>query len=799
MKKPKVSVIVAAYNVDAYIDKTMMSAVNQSLNDIEIICVDDGSTDDTNEILNSFAKEDNRIKVIKHDVNKGLSITRKDGVMASTGEYILFLDGDDYLDVRACEDLYEDITREKVDMFQFGTNVVVFEKYNKEELYEVERWITPYDGKRSFKYNGDFTNFCFVEKAFGWNMWNKIYNGDIVRKAFSYIGNNYINMAEDVYHTFLITFFAKSYASTNEKYYYYNWGAGMTGSKQLTNDFFEKKAERGKIFKPLETFTDKMDPGMITGDSIKAVKTQFINETVIDLALNNNLLDKNKILSVALQHYDKTDILCGLAESYYNGNYAIKKNIIKVCESSFKETATGSIKTIGMYYFRMENGSVERVISKLIPICIDMGYDVVLFTDEIASPRDYYYPETVKRVILPKIREYNKKEYKERFEYLSRMVKEHNVDALIYHAWNYPHLLFDMLAIKSAGSKFIVHTHNFFASSYGSIWADGVINDILLNYIYKLCDAIVAISEADYNWWATRFDNVYRTINPFSFDPSSVVPAKLDGANIVWVCRISPEKQPIDALKIMKKVVDSGCKATLHMVGGGDDKEYENTVVSEIEKMGLKEHVIMHGFQTDVSPFFSNASIYLHTAVFEGFPMSVMESKAYGLPAVMYDIPSLDVIKERKGMFVIEQGDIDTAAQKIIWLLKNDEERKAMGRVARESFESMYNFDIAGLWKSIFTDLEENRTPDIKRNDERLKTALSMMLDFTAAGIEERDKTARSSCNALALRELEYQRKLQEVESMRTWKMIQRYKNFMDSTTIGKALSKIRDLLFPRR
>ena len=92
----KVSLIVPVYNVEKYLGKCLESCRNQTLNDLEIICVDDGSTDSSGRILDEFAAEDSRVIVI-HKENGGVSSARNAGLKAANGELIMFLDADDFL------------------------------------------------------------------------------------------------------------------------------------------------------------------------------------------------------------------------------------------------------------------------------------------------------------------------------------------------------------------------------------------------------------------------------------------------------------------------------------------------------------------------------------------------------------------------------------------------------------------------------------------------------------------------------------------------------------------------------
>lgn len=101
-KRPKLSVIVPVYNVEPYLSEALDSVINQTYKDMEIICVNDGSTDNSPSILNEYAKKDSRIKIINQE-NQGLSEARNVGMRASVGSYIYFFDSDDILAPHAME------------------------------------------------------------------------------------------------------------------------------------------------------------------------------------------------------------------------------------------------------------------------------------------------------------------------------------------------------------------------------------------------------------------------------------------------------------------------------------------------------------------------------------------------------------------------------------------------------------------------------------------------------------------------------------------------------------------------
>ncbi len=116
---PLISVIVPVYNVEKYLEKCINSIISQSYSNLEIILVDDGSTDKSSQICNEYLEKDSRIKVI-HKENGGVTNARKAGFLQSTGMYITFVDGDDWLERNAYSTIYERGIKHGADIIQVG-------------------------------------------------------------------------------------------------------------------------------------------------------------------------------------------------------------------------------------------------------------------------------------------------------------------------------------------------------------------------------------------------------------------------------------------------------------------------------------------------------------------------------------------------------------------------------------------------------------------------------------------------------------------------------------------------------
>lgn len=115
---PKVSIIIPIYKVEKYLDKCVLSAINQRLRDIEIILVDDESPDGCPQMCDEYAKQDCRIKVV-HKKNGGLGFARNSGLEVATGEYVTFLDSDDFVDLCTYTHLYDIAKKENLDAIYY--------------------------------------------------------------------------------------------------------------------------------------------------------------------------------------------------------------------------------------------------------------------------------------------------------------------------------------------------------------------------------------------------------------------------------------------------------------------------------------------------------------------------------------------------------------------------------------------------------------------------------------------------------------------------------------------------------
>ena len=229
-----ISVIVPIYNVEKYICKCVDSLINQTYKNLEIILVDDGSPDNCPQICDEYSEKDNRIKVV-HKKNGGLSVARNAGMKMATGEYISFIDSDDYVSYDFIETLYNVAVKQNSEIVECDLL-----KFNEDKPVDYKNdcnlEITTYETEMGL-------SMLIAEKGFHQHVWNKLYKADIALKI--YFKKGKIN--EDEFWTYQIFGQAKRISKINKVMYYYLQRSGsiMGNSYNLGRlDALEAKEQR---------------------------------------------------------------------------------------------------------------------------------------------------------------------------------------------------------------------------------------------------------------------------------------------------------------------------------------------------------------------------------------------------------------------------------------------------------------------------------------------------------------------------------------------------------------------------
>lgn len=211
----KISIVVPFYNVDAYIDTCLTSLSSQTHTNIEIICVDDCSQDRSREIVEQHAASDSRIRIISHSQNKGLGGARNTGIQHASGEYIAFVDSDDYIDENFVSVLYQAIAENQAD-------IAVCNIWRDEDG-TISAYETNYaDNCVALSHEG--VSAIEVADRFNPACWNKMFKRTLILE--NHISQPEGRYYEDVVFWLKAVFHSSKVCSVADRLYYYRQRAG---------------------------------------------------------------------------------------------------------------------------------------------------------------------------------------------------------------------------------------------------------------------------------------------------------------------------------------------------------------------------------------------------------------------------------------------------------------------------------------------------------------------------------------------------------------------------------------------
>ena len=276
----KISIIIPAYNCEKYLNRCLDSVLNQTYNEFEIILVNDGSTDKTSDICDEYKAIDNRIKVI-HKENGGVSSARNIGISKSTGEYIMFLDSDDWIERDMVEKLYNNISKyDDIDMGMCGCYLEFSSK--EKQILQIKLKNKTYDSTedylKEFSYYRD-------KGVFGY-LWNKIFRSSIIKDN-QLLFKKY-SIAEDLFFLYELLPYCNKIKVIEDSLYNY----------MHENEYSLSKSNKEDSLYINNLFYDKTKEFLYNTNSYEINKEYISNGYIQGIShyiLNNVMCEDNKI------------------------------------------------------------------------------------------------------------------------------------------------------------------------------------------------------------------------------------------------------------------------------------------------------------------------------------------------------------------------------------------------------------------------------------------------------------------------------------------------------------------------
>ncbi|MDX4013217.1 glycosyltransferase family 2 protein [Aliarcobacter skirrowii] len=273
MEQINISVVLTVYNGEKYLDECINSIINQTLRNIEIIIINDGSTDGSLEIINKFANTDSRIKILNQK-NMGAAKARNNGIKVSNGKYLSILDGDDIFDDNMLESMYLQAEENEADVL-----ICPYRNFNDNK--EFRRGLTLPNNIDNLEL---FSSSDIKEQLFQISnpaAWNKLFNRDFIIK--NNISFQSLSSCNDLYFTYFALSLANKISILNKSFVIYRNESSCAISRS-----------RGKVFFNIFKAMNKLKKSLIANNLYDKYSLSYFRRALVNLMYESKSIENKK-------------------------------------------------------------------------------------------------------------------------------------------------------------------------------------------------------------------------------------------------------------------------------------------------------------------------------------------------------------------------------------------------------------------------------------------------------------------------------------------------------------------------
>jgi glycosyltransferase involved in cell wall biosynthesis len=716
---PKVSIVIPVYNGSNYVKEAIDSALSQTYDNVEVIVVNDGSTDGgkTDEICESYG---DRIRYFLKE-NGGVASALNMGIEKMEGEYFSWLSHDDVYYPEKVEKQVEALSKLK------NKRAIIYSKYeiidvlgekiedvNFEEEYDLESLNKPLfpffhlllNGCTMLVHQTHFERVGTFNKDLSttqdYDLWFRI----LKNAEIHYVGSTIL----------------KSRAHPNQE-------SRANIDKHIQEcDLFWKKS--------IETTSDQMRISLsgkvveFYEDLYKSFKSKTLYHGFI-LYLKSRILDEYRNL---YRINRSKDILEKVSDDIYEENPSIQllENILKL---DLKKKPRLVFFT-GNWYDR---GGMNRVIS-IVSSLLSEKYDVVLCTiKEMGNENGYELAKGVKYI---EISEYD-------FSRIPELLRLLDADIFVGSNNCFVPLLNLYEKIEKLGTKVIMWNHeNYFLPLY-----DLELREVsrIRKEIYEKVSAVVWLSPISAMVCTTFSDNVFQIPNPITITSPQNLKKKEKIGNFISVGRFNSKQKRIDRLlEVFAKIHKKTPNTKLYIVGPYDlnMKAPTGEIISHlISRLDLQvESVVFVGEVGDIERYYEKSSLNIVTSEREGFGLTVIEAASFGIPSVVFDDGGPgEIVEDGVNGYVVKTGDISFMAERILGLIKDEEKYRFLSKESLKMTENYSSEKILAKWQSLIEKVlksEKVEGETVEFNEETKKIvimyeyAIEKQMEDTQTGIQ---------------------------------------------------------------
>lgn len=703
-KKPLVSIVIPVFNDEEYIARALDTSVNQSLRNIEIICVDDCSTDDTVKIIEKYVKKDPRVKLIQHKDNASAFQARRTGIEVARADYILFLDGDDELHKDAAKLSYKQAVKSGSDIVGFGSHIV---RQDGSYSREFENLIQPAYTKLIGS-NIVAKLFEPAKPAQG-HMWRYLFSKKLLLKAYGYFPEGQrIYRVNDLPISFLSAALAKKYTSIKNRLYIYHFYAGGSGGANFTIEKFKFYTKGVESLNVLGSIINNGTFKNTTKEAYYSARLSVISNIIRQIENNLPTRVHEEAVNFLLTKVPLDELTFSMAHFIPEALNTVRNQL------PLKQPDVQS-KNIALYTNNLNTGGIQSVVISQAKYLQDAGFNVmiIVLNDKNITykiPKGIHVESAGGRSFIH-----------ERLIDFQAILIKNKIDTIINHGilYNFSWPFFALVA-RNLNIATVAWSHNFSLRSLIEMSSNGK----FINENVNLIDYLITLSKTDVSYWKSLgHKNVYYLPNPPSplllNSNSSIQPKKApkDQVNLIWFGRLQQATKKvyslIDIAAELKKLTGD---FTLTIIGPDSSDLKASELKEQAKVRGLEAHIKVVGPKhgTKLIDELKKADVFVNTSIIEGYLLTLVEAQAFALPIVMYELPWLATVENNKGVLQTPQKDAKSAAQEIYNLYVNKQFYEEMSKNSLNASKDYLSHDFAKLYTQLLQHkLPKEFSPDI--------------------------------------------------------------------------------------
>ena len=603
-----ISVIVPVYNVEKYIEKCLKSLVEQTLKNIEIIIVNDGSTDNSKKIISKFAEKYSNIKYYEK-TNGGLSSARNYGIKYANGEYVAFLDSDDYVEKNLYELMYKKALQENSDMVECD---FIWEYYGKNgEIVKTKK-----DKRKKFKTLNQYVKNARVVA------WNKLIKKQIIDDFNIRFPEGLIYEDIEFFYKLFPHLNKISYVNIYGIHYVQRNGSILNSNPEKIGDIFKILDNVIKYYRDLDIYENEMKyryRRILLGSSMKRILK------IKDKKLKKNFFLKTLKSLNMKQKNEKKSIVFGITKLDIGGAERVLVDIINNISDKF------NITVFTIY----SGGILEKELNHNVKI-------VSLYQNQNRVLPLY--------ILLNSRKIYNK------------FIKN-NFDIEVAFLEGPITRIFRFKNKKSV--RKIAWVHNDITKVFGNN-IKAKIKKKLDKSVYKNYDEIVFVSNENKNSFKNLYGNIGKQIVIYNYlDKNRIIEKSKENKEIlkkeetpifVTVARLTKQKGIDRLIKVHKRIIDDGIKHKIYVIGDGVEKDKLKKLIKQFK---IEKSFILLGKKENPYCYIKSADYFCLLSLYEGYGMVIEEAKIFNKPILITKTAAVEAVRDYEKSLIIENNEED--------------------------------------------------------------------------------------------------------------------------------------------